>query len=32
VGKYYYDLQLTNSGKVSTICRGYIKVIQEYTD
>jgi hypothetical protein len=32
VGKYYYDLQLTNSGKVSTICRGYITVIKEYTD
>ena len=32
VGKYYYDLQLTNAGKVSTICRGHITVIKEYTD
>jgi len=32
VGKYYYDLQLTNAGKVSTICRGYITVLKEYTD
>ncbi len=32
VGKYYYDLQLTNGTKLSTICRGYIRVIKEYTD
>ena len=32
VGKYYYDVQLTNAGKVSTICRGYITVLKEYTD
>jgi hypothetical protein len=32
VGKYYYDLQLTNATKVSTICRGYITVLKEYTD
>lgn len=32
VGKYYYDVQLTNGTKVSTICRGSITVIQEYTD
>ena len=33
VGKYYYDIQLTDlSGIVSTICRGKIKVIKEYTD
>jgi uncharacterized membrane protein YkgB len=33
VGKYYYDIQLTDlTGVVSTICRGYVKVIKEYTD
>jgi len=32
VGKYYYDVQLTNGTKVSTICRGYFRVIKEYTD
>lgn len=32
VGKYYYDVQLTDTGKVSTICRGTITVIKEYTD
>ena len=31
-GKYYYDIQLTDAGKVSTICRGTITVIKEYTD
>jgi len=33
VGKYYYDIQLTDlTAVVSTICRGKIKVIKEYTD
>ena len=32
VGNYYYDIQLTNGTKVSTICRGRCKVIKEYTD
>ena len=32
VGKYYYDIQLTNGMTVSTICRGYFKVLSEYTD
>jgi len=31
-GKYYYDVQLTDGTKVSTICRGYVNVIKEYTD
>lgn len=31
-GKYYYDVQLTEGTKVSTICRGRITVIKEYTD
>jgi hypothetical protein len=33
IGRYYYDIQLTDlTGVVSTICRGYVKVIKEYTD
>ena len=32
VGKYYYDVQLTEGTKVSTVCRGRITVIKEYTD
>lgn len=32
VGKYYYDVQLTEGTKVSTVCRGAITVIKEYTD
>jgi hypothetical protein len=31
-GKYFFDLQLTNAGIVSTIWRGWIKVLAEYTD
>lgn len=31
-GNYFYDIQLTNGTKVSTICRGKVKVIKEYTD
>lgn len=31
-GTYYYDIQLTNGTKVSTICRGKMRVIKEYTD
>jgi len=32
VGSYYYDVQLTEGSKVSTICRGRITVLKEYTD
>ena len=32
VGRYFYDVQLTNGTKVSTICRGRLRVIKEYTD
>jgi hypothetical protein len=31
-GTYYYDIQLTNGTKVSTICRGKMRVIKQYTD
>lgn len=31
VGTYYYDLQLTNGTKLSTICRGRFRVTKEYT-
>lgn len=31
-GTYYYDIQLTNETKVSTICRGKMRVIKQYTD
>jgi len=31
-GTYYYDIQLTNGTKISTICRGKMRVIKEYTD
>lgn len=31
-GKYYYDVQLTEATKVSTICRGRITVVKEYAD
>jgi len=31
-GKYFFDLQLTNAGIVSTIWRGWVKVLAEYTN
>ena len=31
-GTYYYDIQLTNGTMVSTICRGKMRVIKQYTD
>ena len=32
VGRYNYDIQITEGTKVSTVCRGKIRVTKEITD